>query len=82
MDVEIGTGPSGKYSALPLRIPVRVKTPGATTLRLAVTAFYCREDNTGACLIKTLIWRVPIEAVNDETAPREIKLAGKLAAIE
>ena len=73
---------SGKYNALPLRVPLRVKAAGATTLRLAVTAFYCREDNTGACLIKTLVWRVPLEAVNDETAPREIKLTGKLAGIE
>jgi thiol-disulfide isomerase/thioredoxin len=73
---------SGKFRALPLRVPVRVRETGAANLRLAVTAFYCREDNTGACLIKTLVWRIPVEAVNAADAPAEIKLTGKLAALE
>jgi DNA-binding beta-propeller fold protein YncE len=75
------TAPSGKFSALPLRVPLRVKAAGEAQVRLSVTVFYCREDNTGACLIKTLVWRVPVAVANDANAS-EIKLSGKLAAIE
>jgi DNA-binding beta-propeller fold protein YncE len=74
--------PRGQFRQLPLRVPLKVKTAGETTLRLAVTAFYCREDNTGVCLIKTLVWRVPVEAVAAADAPSEIKLSGKLLSLE
>jgi hypothetical protein len=44
-----------------------------------VTLFYCREDNTGTCHIKTLIWQVPVNVAN-ASPNREIKLQGKLSA--
>jgi DNA-binding beta-propeller fold protein YncE len=69
---------SSKNLQLPLRIPFRTFEPGNAELRLQLTLFYCREDNTGTCRIKTLVWRVPVEVVTAPTATTEIKLQGKL----
>lgn len=63
---------------LPLRVPLNASTPGPATLRAQVTLFYCREDNTGTCRIKTLVWQLPVEVVNDGSAPTDVKLQGKL----
>ncbi len=86
---ETGSGPIGrdkvvsrslKNLQLPLRIPVRTFEPGKAELRLQLTLFYCREDNTGTCRIKTLLWRVPVEVKNDASGPSEINVQGKLTA--
>ncbi len=69
---------SSKDLQLPLRIPFRAMAVGPAELRVQVTLFYCREDNTGTCLIKTLLWRVPVEVTGDGNAPSEIKLQAKL----
>ncbi len=63
---------------LPLRIPLRALDAGASALRVQFTLYYCREDNTGTCKIKTLVWRAPVEVTADTTAPREIKAQGKI----
>jgi thiol-disulfide isomerase/thioredoxin len=63
---------------LPLRLPLRTLSDGAAELRLQLTLYYCREDNTGACRIKTLIWRAPLQITSDTAAPREIKLRGEI----
>jgi hypothetical protein len=65
---------------LPLRIPFQAFKPGAAILRVQVTLFYCREDNTGVCRIKTLVWRVPLEVSNNAGAAIEISILGKLTA--
>ncbi|HYP01907.1 MAG TPA: hypothetical protein VER76_17080, partial [Pyrinomonadaceae bacterium] len=61
---------------LPLRLPLRPLADGEAQLRLQFTLYYCREDNTGVCRIKTLIWNAPLNITSDATAPREIKLSG------
>ena len=71
---------SSKDLKLPLRIPVKAVSAGPTTVRAQVTLFYCREDNTGTCRIKTLVWQVPVEVISDANAPTEVKLQGKLTA--
>ena len=63
---------------LPLRIPLRALTPGASALRISLTLFYCREDNTGTCHIKTLIWHAPVEVTAETNAPREIKAKAEI----
>jgi len=70
---------TSKDLKLPLRIPL-TPAPGAGTanIRAQVTLFYCREDNTGTCRIKTLIWQVPVNVTADASAPTEVKLQGKL----
>lgn len=69
-----------KNLVLPLRIPVRTFEPGKAELRLQLTLFYCREDNTGTCRIKTLVWRAPVEVSADAPASNEIRLHGTVTA--
>ncbi|MDQ3820306.1 MAG: redoxin domain-containing protein [Acidobacteriota bacterium] len=63
---------------LPLRIPLRVGDAGSSSLRIQLTLFYCREDNTGTCQIKTLAWRAPVEVTANGAAPREIRAEAKI----
>ena len=69
---------SAKDLKLPLRIPLNAVSAGAANLQAQVTLFYCREDNTGTCRIKTLVWQVPVQVTADANAPNEIKVQGKL----
>lgn len=68
-----------KNLTLPIKVPLRALNAGTAKVRAQATLFYCREDNTGTCRIKTLVWNVPVEVVSDANAPAEIKLNGKLA---
>jgi DNA-binding beta-propeller fold protein YncE len=63
---------------LPLRLPLRALEAGASALRIQLTLYYCREDNTGTCRIKTLVWLAPVEVITDAAAPREIKAQAKI----
>lgn len=65
---------------LPIRIPTRAPSAGAAELRAVLTFVYCREDNTGTCRIKTLVWRAPVEVVAEQSAPVEIRLSSKVLA--
>jgi hypothetical protein len=71
---------SAKDLKLPLRIPFQAFEPGSAELRVQLTLFYCREDNTGVCRIKTLVWRVPVEVSNNASAAIELRIKGKLTA--
>jgi len=71
---------TAKDLQLPIRIPVRAAAAGAAELRVSFTFVFCREDNTGTCRIKTLVWRAPVEVVNDASAPSEIKLSTRVSA--
>ncbi|HEY6804170.1 MAG TPA: thioredoxin-like domain-containing protein [Pyrinomonadaceae bacterium] len=70
----------GNELKLPLRVPLHAGEKGAATVNVQLTLFYCREDNTGTCRIKTLRWQTPVEVSSDTTAPSEIKLQAKLTA--
>ncbi len=83
------TGPDGRVKEvketsknlrLPLRVPFRAYEEGKAELRVQLTLFYCREDNTGTCHIKTLVWRAPIEVVAGAVASNEIKIQGRVSA--
>ncbi|HKS08410.1 MAG TPA: thioredoxin-like domain-containing protein [Pyrinomonadaceae bacterium] len=69
---------SAKDLKLPLRIPVNAVSAGAAKVKAQVTLFYCREDNTGTCRIKTLVWNIPIEVTAAATGPSEVKVNGQL----
>ena len=71
---------SAKDLQLPLRIPLNAANAGAANVRAQVTLFYCREDNTGTCRIKTLVWQIPVQVTGAANAPSEIKVRGKLTA--
>ncbi|MDQ3472908.1 MAG: hypothetical protein M3447_04135, partial [Acidobacteriota bacterium] len=72
------TKQTSKSLQLPIRIPFTTSEPGEGELKIQVTLFYCREDNTGTCRIKTLVWRAPITVVKDPAAQTEIKVSGKV----
>ena len=67
---------SSKDLRLPVRLALTAGAAGAAELRVRLTLYYCREDNTGVCRIKTLAWHVPVETAPG--AAREIKLEGKV----
>ena len=71
---------TSKNLKLPVSVSLKTQNPGQSELRVQLTAFYCREDNTGTCRIKTLVWRVPVEVTNEASATNEVKLQGKLVA--
>jgi DNA-binding beta-propeller fold protein YncE len=76
-----GTGAindSGKLAQLPLRLPLRASKAGASLVRVSLVVYYCREDNTGTCRIKTLSWRVPVEIKASADAPRELKAQAQI----
>ena len=77
---DTGVSQSLKHLQLPLRIPLRSHEAGKAELRVQLTLFYCREDNTGTCRIKTLVWRVPVEVTNSPSAASEIKVQGRVTA--
>ena len=69
---------STKGLRLPIRVPFGIKSAGAAEIRASFTFVYCREDNTGTCRIKTLVWRAPVEVVADVNAPTEIRLSASV----
>lgn len=69
---------TSKDLQLPLRIPLRAREAGQAELRIQTTLYYCREDNTGTCRIKTLVWRAPVEVVAGQDTPQEIKAQAKI----
>ncbi len=74
------TKQTAKSLKLPIVIPFASSAPGEAELRIQATLFYCREDNTGTCRIKTLVWRAPVTVVKDPAAPTQIKVSGKVTA--
>ncbi|HYY98099.1 MAG TPA: hypothetical protein VE642_05880, partial [Pyrinomonadaceae bacterium] len=67
----------GKLS-LPLKFKLRAASPGGTEIRARFTLYYCREDDTGVCRVKTLVWRAPVEVTDAAGAPREMALRAKV----
>ncbi|MCM3873001.1 MAG: redoxin domain-containing protein [Pyrinomonadaceae bacterium] len=71
---------TSKNLRLPLRISFRAYEAGKAEVRVQLTLFYCREDNTGTCRIKTLVWRAPIDVVTDTVASNDIRIQGRVTA--
>ncbi|MFL6332068.1 MAG: thioredoxin-like domain-containing protein [Pyrinomonadaceae bacterium] len=71
-------GQTMKSLRLPLVVPLRATAAGTAELQVRLTLYYCREDNTGTCRIRTLVWLVPVELTAEPGAPREVKLQGKV----
>ncbi|MEO6589822.1 MAG: thioredoxin-like domain-containing protein [Pyrinomonadaceae bacterium] len=65
---------SQKYKTLPISIPFQTLKTGTTDITAKISIFYCREDNTGECLIKTLVWQIPVKISNEKTAASKIEL--------
>lgn len=71
---------SVKNLKLPLRFAFHTFEPGTAELRVQLTIVYCREDNTGTCRIKTLVWQAPVEITNNSTASSDLKINRKVTA--
>jgi hypothetical protein len=56
-------------------VPFSATQKGAANLKAKLTIYYCREDNTGVCLIKSLVWNVPVNVVNDKKASNKIEFS-------
>ncbi|MDQ2855348.1 MAG: redoxin domain-containing protein [Acidobacteriota bacterium] len=69
-----------KNLKLPLHIAFHSFETGSSELRVQLTIVYCREDNTGTCRIKTLVWRAPVEVVSDAAAASDLKIEGRVGA--
>ena len=69
---------STKGLRLPIRVPFGIKRVGAAEIHVSFTFVYCREDNTGTCRIKTLVWRAPLEVVADVNAATEVQLSASV----
>lgn len=53
--------PKGKFNELPFNLNFQTAGSGESKLNAKFTLYYCREDNTGECLIKTLAWQIPVK---------------------
>jgi DNA-binding beta-propeller fold protein YncE len=69
--------PRQKFKDLPLTIPFKTSKIGSAKMKVDLTIYYCREDNTGVCLIKRLSWTVPVKVVKEKTRLKPIELLGK-----
>ncbi len=67
--------PAQKFKKLPLVVPFQTITAsGSGNIKAKLTVYYCREDNTGVCLIKSLVWSVPFKIVKDKKTAAKIDL--------
>ena len=70
--------PNQRFKELPLVVPFEASKKGSAKLKAKLTIYYCREDNTGVCLIKSLVFNVPIKIVKDKNAAEKIELSAKV----
>ena len=66
--------PKQKFTTLPVVVPFSTAGKGSATLRAKLNVYFCREDNTGTCQIKTLVWKIPIIVANEKKASKKIEI--------
>lgn len=65
---------SQNFSTLPLTIPFQTGAAGDADLKAKITIYYCREDNTGVCLVRTLAWEIPLKVAAGQATRTSIEL--------
>ena len=70
--------PSQKFKTLPVVVPFQTLGKGAANLKAKLTIYYCREDNTGVCLIKTLLWNVPLNVGTGKNAAKKVEISASV----
>jgi len=70
--------PTQKFLKLPLSIPFQTAKTGVADLRAKLTVFYCREDNTGTCQIKTLAFQIPLKVVAGKRTATKVELSASV----
>ncbi|CAN5290139.1 hypothetical protein BH10ACI1_BH10ACI1_03640 [soil metagenome] len=63
-----------KFTSVPLTVSFQALKKGTTVLHAKINVYFCREDNTGVCLIKTLQWEIPLKIVSNKTAANRVEL--------
>ncbi len=72
------TNPAQKFSKIPLNVSFQATKVGSADLKAKLTVYYCREDNTGTCNIKTLAFRVPLKITANKKAAAKIELSASV----
>jgi sugar lactone lactonase YvrE len=82
-----GTGPlmfapgdvkkASKLLTFPVSVPFEAAKTGKMELEVSATFYYCREDNTGVCQIKSVIWKVPVEITATKTSDIRLQFQAK-----
>jgi hypothetical protein len=67
--------PVQKFKTLPVVVPFQATQKGELNLKANLTIYYCREDNTGVCLVKRLTWNQPVNIVADKKASNKIEIS-------
>lgn len=75
---KVSTTKTIKPMQLPLSLQIKSLKAGAAELNVQLSLYYCREDNTGECKIKTLTWQVPVEVITNDNNKREIRLNAEI----
>ncbi len=70
--------PNEKFKEIPLVVPFQANASGTAKLKAKLTIYFCREDNTGVCFIKSLVWNVPVKVVKDKNATNKIELSASV----
>jgi DNA-binding beta-propeller fold protein YncE/thiol-disulfide isomerase/thioredoxin len=63
-----------KFNKLPLTIPFQAAKKGSTVVQAKFTVYYCRTDDTGVCLVKTLSWEIPVKVAAGKNVSKRIDL--------
>jgi DNA-binding beta-propeller fold protein YncE len=84
-EITIATGKNVKiantkqrFTKLPFSIPFQTMGAGSANLKAKLTLYYCREDNTGVCKIKTLRWQIPLKVAANKKSPVKIELSASV----
>ncbi len=72
------TNPAQKFSKIPLTVSFQTAKIGLVDLKAKITVYYCREDNTGTCNIKTLSFRIPLKIAANKKSPAKIELSANV----
>jgi thiol-disulfide isomerase/thioredoxin len=67
-----------KFKQLPLIVPFQTLQKGESQINAKLTVYYCREDNTGVCKIKTLAWQIPVKIAESKNLTEKIQLSAKV----
>jgi len=58
---KLGSETRFRPGTIPFSFPLKLEGSGPATVRVRYVIYYCREDNTGVCYIRTLDWTLPVE---------------------
>lgn len=67
-----------RFTKLPISVPLKTLAEGESVVKVSATVYYCREDNTGVCMIKSLVWKFKLKVATNKSNPNRIEIREKL----